>query len=173
MNIDTILLLILLFIGLILAFFGIKVWETLMGIIGGFIGFFIGFGAGLYFSGNWLVAFILGIVGGFLGSMLFHYLVEAALALVVAALIAGFIYYMGGADPGSFYLYGAIAAFVIVFALAFYFMDELIGVFTALVGAVLSGAALWLLTGGSTVALILAAVIFVSGAALQTLVLTD
>ena len=177
MEMETILLIIMLIIGLVLAFFGIKVWETLMGIIGGFIGWFIGFGLGMYYFESdpnvYIYAIIIGLICGFIGSMLFHYLVEAAMALVVAALGGGVVYYMGGETPEQMYLIAAIIVFVVVFALAFYFMDELIGVFTAMIGAILAGAALYLLMDGDPMSIILGIVIFISGAALQTFVLTD
>ncbi len=134
--------LILLGVGLLLAFFGRAMWESMMAIIGGFIGWFLAYFFASYIMGwNWVIAIIIGFVGGMLGSWIFGALVEVALALIVAILAGGLVYILGGAA----WAIPAVIVFVIVFALSYYFMDDLIAVVTALIGGILSSIAIYVL----------------------------
>ena len=128
--------LILLAIGILLAFFGRSMWEAMMSLIGGFIGWFLGFGITIYFLGSdgWYIGIIVGFLCGFVGSILFHYLVEVALALIAGVLAGGLVYIIGGAG----WAIPAIIVFAVVFAISYYYIDDLIGVITALIGGILS-----------------------------------
>ena len=168
---------ILLLVGVVLAFFGRSVWESLMSVIGGFIGWFIGFAMGMHFfegdPNRWLYAIILGFICGLIGSWLFGMMVEVALALVTGALAGGLVYAMGGMNPAEGWIAAAIITFVIVFALAYYYIDELIGIITAMIGGILAGAALWLLWDGDYMAGVFGFLIFLGGALVQTFVWDD
>ncbi len=134
--------LILLAVGLALAFFGRAMWESLMSIIGGFIGWFLAYFFAAYIMGwVWWMAMIAGFIGGMLGSWIFGALVEIALALIVAILAGGLVFILGGAG----WAIPAVIVFVIVFALSYYFMDDLIAIVTAIIGGILSSVAIYIL----------------------------
>ena len=177
--------LVLLGVGLLLAFFGRAMWESMMAIIGGFIGWFLAYFFATYIMGwEWWMAIIVGFVGGMLGSWIFGALVEVALALIVAILAGGLVYILGGAA----WVIPAIIIFVIVFALSYYFMDDLIAIVTALIGGILSSVAIFVLMiddpgsmageglGGMpdpTWAILGGIAIFILGALVQTFFLED
>lgn len=178
--------LVLLGVGLLLAFFGRAMWESMMAIIGGFIGWFLAYFFATYIMGwEWWMAIIVGFVGGMLGSWIFGALVEVALALIVAILAGGLVYILGGAA----WVIPAIIIFVIVFALSYYFMDDLIAIVTALIGGILSSVAIFVLmidesaglgageglTGmpDPTWAILGGIAIFILGALVQTFFLKD
>lgn len=170
-TIILILAVILLIIGIVLAFFGKAIWGSLMSIIGGMIGWFIGFAIGIHFFGEningWLIAIIIGFICGFIGSMLFRYLVEVALALITGLLAGGVIYYLA---PD--YWIVAIIVFGVVMVLAYVYIEEVVGIVTALIGALLAAAAIYILAGAS-LAVLGFILIFIGGALIQTFLMRD
>ncbi|TLZ50820.1 MAG: hypothetical protein E6K18_06445 [Methanobacteriota archaeon] len=166
----------LIVVGLVLAFFGRKVWTPFMSfvgaIIGGTVGYIIG---GFYAPSGYVVALVLGLIGSILGSILFNYLVKIALALITAAIPATLTYYAMGGNAVSDQtardtpVIVAILVLVLVFAIAYYFVEELIGVVTALVGGALLGVGIFLATGSGTYALGGGAGVFLAGSILQTM----
>ena len=185
-GITLVLGLILLGVGLLLAFFGRAMWESLMSIIGGFIGWFLAYFFASYILGwEWWMAMIVGFIGGMLGSWIFGALVEVALALIVALLAGGLVFLLGGAG----WAIPAIIVFVIVFALSYYYMDDLIAIVTALIGGILSSIAIYILMMDDpagmmageglagmpdpTLAVLGGIAIFILGALVQTFFLKD
>ena len=163
-------------VGFLLAFIGRKMWTPFMSLVGAIIGGVVGYVLGAYFvSGNILAAGILALIGSVLGSILFNYLVKIALALIAAGIPAAITYYSlrGGttASPGpqDTPVIAAVVVLVFVFAITYYFVEELIGIVTSLVGGALLGTGVYLATGNTTFGLVAGGAVFLVGAVLQTL----
>jgi len=165
--------LILVVAGLLLAFWGHGIWSSLMSLLGALIGGAVGylFGASL---GGQLGGLILAVIGAILGGILFAKLVKVGLAFLVGLLAAALVYSVlrgsarftaGQIDPA---LAIALVVLIAVFALAYYFIDELIGVITAAIGGLLLGAGLWFLGAGTIIAALAGFGAFALGAVLQT-----
>ena len=163
-------------VGFVLAFYGRKVWTPFMSfagaIIGGTVGYIIG---GFYMPTSYLGALAFALIGSVLGSILFNYLVKIALALIAAGIPAALVYLWMGGNPvqdqsaQDTRVIVAILILLVVFAIAYYFVEELIGIVTALVGGFLLGLGVFLATGRGDVALALGAIVFLIGAVIQTL----
>lgn len=158
---------ILLLVGLGLAFFGRVVWGPLMSLIGAFIGGTIGYAIG-YVLGGWIVAMILSLICAIIGSMLFGTLVKIGLAFLTGLLAGGLVFLALGGVQLDARIIVAFIVLVIVFAIAYYFIEELIGIITALIGGILMGIAIWLLTGDVGLGLLLGGLSFLGGALIQT-----
>jgi len=173
---------ILVAVGLAFAFFGRGILRSLMAIIGAVLGGIIGFLAGalLVSGGSSLVAIGLGLVGSFIGFILFWKLVKIGFALALGVLAAAVVFIAfgtpSGTGAGDSRVIAAIVAFLIVFAIAYYFIEELIGIITALIGGILVGAGAYLFLGPNAVggvqtwivAVAVGAVVFFAGAFVQT-----
>ena len=171
MSIDTIymiLALIVLLVGIVLAFFGKAIWGSLMSMIGGMIGWFLGFFFATYMGWGWIIAIIVGFICAFIGSILFRYLVEISLAFITG-LLAGGLFFV--AFPNL--LIVAVIIFAVVFILAYVYIEEVVAFITALIGALLSGAAIYYLTTSEGMAVLGAILIFLGGALVQTIALKD
>lgn len=158
---------ILLLVGLGLAFFGRVVWGPLMSLIGAFIGGTIGYVIG-YVLGGWIVAMILSLICAIVGSMLFGTLVKIGLAFLTGLLAGGLVFIALSGLQLDMRIIIAFIVLVIVFAIAYYFIEELIGIITALIGGILMGIAIWLLTGDAGLGLLLGGLSFLGGALVQT-----
>ncbi|MFQ6106939.1 MAG: hypothetical protein ACE5QF_05060 [Thermoplasmata archaeon] len=158
---------ILVLVGLGLAFFGRVVWGPLMSLIGAFIGGTIGYAIG-YVLGGWPVALILSLILAIVGSMLLGALVKVGLAFLTGLLAGGLVYAaLGGVSLDS-KIIAAFIVLVVVFAISYYFIEELIGIITALIGGILIGVGLWLVTGDADLGLLFGGLSFVGGALVQT-----
>ena len=155
---------ILVLVGLLLALFGKAIWAILMSLIGAVIGGLMGGLLGYIFFG-YIGGLIFGFAGSFMGSLLFGYLVEFALAFLVGILAGGIVYILWGS------VIGAIIVIVIVFAVAYYFISQIIGILTALIGSILFGGGLWLLTHDIVLVVGLGILVFAGGALIQTFLL--
>jgi len=161
-------------VGLALAFWGRGIWKMIMALIGmvlgGVLGFIIGFALGGY-----LLGLILGLVGAVIGSILFGKLVKIALALVMGLLAAGVVFLALGAPTGTGLgdtrVIAAIVSFLIVFALAYYFIEELIGVITAIIGGLLVALGVYIVlgTGNGLLSGGVGLLVFIVGASTQTM----
>jgi len=174
---------ILVLIGLALAFWGRGILRFLMAILGMLLGGVIGYLAGAAISGgSSLLAIGLALVGAFLGLILFWKLVKIGFALVLGLLAAVVVFLAfglptQGAGVGDVRVIAAILAFLVVFAISYYFIEELIGIITALIGGILVGVGTFLFIGPDPVsgvaswiiAAAAGAVIFFVGAASQTM----
>lgn len=164
---------ILLITGLLLAFWGHGIWAAVMSMIGALLGSAVGYLVGATVGGA-LVGLILAIVGAVIGSILFSKLVKVALAFLVGVLAGALVYALlnGKAvftkntlDPA---LIVALLVVVVVFGIAYYFIDDLIGIITAAIGGLLAAAGLYLLNVGTLVAALAGIGLFVVGAVVQT-----
>lgn len=158
----------LIIIGLVLAFRGRKIWAGLMSLIGAVIGGTLGFLFGMLLN-SWIVALILSMVGAFIGSLIFGYIVKIALAFVTALLVAGLVYIVigPGADQDMRIIVSAVVL-IIAYALAYWFVQEIITLITALLGGILLGVGVYLVGMGAFAALALGALVFFVGFILQT-----
>ncbi|MFQ6128066.1 MAG: hypothetical protein ACE5QW_04105 [Thermoplasmata archaeon] len=163
----TVIGIILLLVGLGLAFFGRVVWGVLMSLIGAFIGGTIGYAVG-YILGGWMVAMFLSLICAIVGSMLLGSLVKIGLAFLTGLLAGGLTFVVLGGFGLDTRIIVAFIVLVIVFAIAYYFIEELIGIITALIGGILIGIAVWLLTGDVSFGLLLGGLAFLGGALVQT-----
>jgi hypothetical protein len=140
-----ILLIVLFFMGIALAFLGRKIWGGLMSLLGSMIGWYIGFAIGIYFLQpadmmGWLIVIIIGFICSIIMSFIFRYLVEFALALITGALIGGVAFLFTG-----LVLVGIIV-FAVAFVLAYIFIENIIIVVTALIGALLAAGAIYFMS---------------------------
>lgn len=171
---NTLLLLgaILVIVGLALAFWGHGIWASVMSMIGALLGSTVGFLFGAVFGGQ-LTGIVLAVVGAIIGSILFTKLVKVALAFLVA-LLAGALAYslLGGTavfTAGQFdtKLVVALLVLLVVFALAYYYIDDLIGIITAAIGGLLVALGLYLVGTQTVVAALAGLGSFVLGAFVQ------
>ena len=162
-------------VGLALAFFGRKAWTPFMSLIGAVLGGSVGYFVGVYYApGGFLVPMALALIGSVLGSVLFNYLVKIALALIAAGVPAALVYLSLAPNPVADQsaqdtrVIVAILVLLVGFAITYYFVEEVIGVVTALVGVFLVGAGVFLANGGGSLAIASGGLVFVAGAVLQT-----
>ena len=128
----------LLGIGLAVAFAGRVVWKHVMSFIGATIGGIFGFVLGTAVGGV-LVGLVAGILGAMVGSALFVFLAKVGLGAVAGV----FAYVLGFAFTDS-QVAGLVLA-VIAFALTIAFIETAIGIVTAIIGGLLAGIGLlWL-----------------------------
>src|SRR2546428_11497291 len=133
---------ILVVLGLVLAFFGRGILKKILGFIGMILGGVIGYLGGSAISGgSGYLALGLGLVGAFIGLILFWKLVKIGFALALGILAAALVFLSFGppASPtgaGDSRVIAAIVAFLIVFGISYYFIEELIGIITAIIGGI-------------------------------------
>lgn len=166
--------LILIIIGLLFCFFGEFIWEFMVSMIGAIIGSMIGFAIGLAIGG-YLCAFGLMFVCAMIGSMLFQMLAKTAVALLCGLLAFGaaaYLAYSANPDDPSSALFVGLVVGAIIFIIAIMFVEEIIGVFLAGIGAFLVGVAVYFLVGGDyalTYAVLVGGILFVLGAFFQVM----
>ncbi len=154
--------LLLVFIGLFLAFAGRRIWKSVMSFIGSIIGFLIGFALGTAISGA-IIGLLIGILGGIVGGAVFVFLARVGISAVAGILAFLLVSGLGGS---SVFVVALIVA-VIVFVLVFVFVEAAIGVVTAVAGGLLLGFGLILLEVDMTISLIAMLAVIVFGAAFQ------
>lgn len=164
---------ILIVTGLALAFKGHSLWSTVMSMIGALLGAAVGFLFGGALGGT-VAGLILAMVGAIIGSILFTKLVKVALAFLVGFLAAAVVYgALGGQarfTQGQMdaALIGALLVLIVVFAISYYFIDDIIGIVTAAIGGLLLGVGLYILDAGPLTAGLAGLGVFVLGAIVQT-----
>jgi hypothetical protein len=160
--------------GLLLGFMGrtlVRLLMTLVGaLVGGALGYLVGTvvaaaPARVTFGGyvDLIIVLVLTISGALIGGVVFGLLVRAAVAFlgaIMAAALAGFL-------TGSVHI--VLFAFIGGFALALYFVDELMGIIMALVGALLVATGVFLLTEQALPTVLAGIVVAVAGGVVQTL----
>ena len=166
---------ILIITGLALAFFGHGIVSSLMSLIGALLGSAVGYLFGAAIGQSPLVGLVLAAVGAIIGSILFSKLVKIGLAFLVGILAAA-LTYTALRGPGTFTpgqidppLIVSLLVLLVVFALAYYYIDDLIGVITAAIGGLLLALGIYLLGVTTNVVAALAGLgAFVLGAYVQT-----
>jgi hypothetical protein len=158
-------------VGVVLAYLGRAIWGRLMTVVGLILGGSVGYQSGiLILPGFGGIA--LAVVGALLGAMAFTWLVEVALA-GMAGFLGLYVSYRSFVDLGvlepSLALIAGLVTMLVVFSFAFYYMDRIMSYVTALVGAVLAGVGLFLMTNDLVLSISAAVGMGVSGAAVQEL----
>jgi hypothetical protein len=161
---------ILIIIGLLMAFFGRAIWDIIMGLIGGLIGSMIGFVVGFILLG-FIGAIIFMFIFGFIGSILFRYLVRVALALLCGLLVAALIWLAASKPPMEDFAVIGLIIMIIVFIPCYYFIEQLVSVLTALIGGVILGLGVYGLTLSPVMAIGLGILAWIGGAIVQILAL--
>ncbi|MEE9592956.1 MAG: hypothetical protein V3W28_05195 [Thermoplasmata archaeon] len=158
-------------VGVILAYLGRAIWGRLMTLLGLVLGGSVGYQAGAFILPGF-GGIALAIVGALLGAMAFTWLVEVALA-GMAGFLALYVSYRSFVDLAvlepSVALIAGLLVMLVVFSIAFYYMDRIMSYVTALVGAVLGGVGLFLLTNDLTLGVSAAVGMGISGAVVQEL----
>jgi len=152
----------LVFIGLFLAFAGRRIWKSVMSFIGGIIGFVVGLALGTAIGGV-LVGLIVGILGGIIGSAVFVFLARLGIS-AVAGLLA---FLVVSAIGGSAWFIAAVIVGVVVFVITFVFVEAAIGVVTAVAGGLLLGFGLILLDIDMALSVVAMLAVIVFGAVFQ------
>ena len=165
---------ILILTGLALAFWGHGIWSSIMSLIGALLGAAVGYLFGAALGGSALVGLALAAVGAIIGRILFSKLVKIGLAFLVGILAAALTYTAlrgtGTFTPGTLDapLVASLLVLLVVFALAYYFIDDLIGIITAAIGGLLLGAGLYILNVQTLTAALAGVGVFLLGAFVQT-----
>ncbi len=158
-------------IGVSLGFFGRVIWGRLMTLVGIILGAAVGYSLGAFILPG-IASLALAVVGAAIGGMSFTWIAEVALAAMAGGL-GLYVTYRSLLDylsPNNALVVG-ILALLVIFSLTFYYMHKLLSYVTSLVGGVLTGVGLFLLTNDLQVALLAAAGVAVLGAAAQELVI--
>jgi hypothetical protein len=158
---------IIILVGVGLAFAGRIIWGSLMSLIGAFIGGALGYAIG-FILGGWIIAMILSLILAIVGSMLLGAMVKLGLAFLTGLLAGGIFFLALGDAPLDSKLVVAFIILVIVFSVSYYFIEEVIGIVTALIGGILIGVGIWLVTADSGFGLLMGGLAFVGGALVQT-----
>lgn len=168
----TIIAVILVAVGLAMAFWGHGIWASVMSMIGALLGSAVGFLFGSAFG--YVAGLVLAAVGAIIGSILFSKLVKVALAFGLG-LLAGVLVYSLLHGSATFTagqmdtpLIAAILVMIVVFALSFYYIDDIIGIVTAAIGGLLLAAGLYLLGTPTLLAAVAGLGAFAVGAMVQT-----
>jgi MFS family permease len=156
----------LIVVGLFLAFSGRRIWKRVMSLIGAIIGGLIGFAIGTAVGGV-LMGFVVGILASMVGSALFVFLARVGIG-VVSGVLGFFVVNILFADEMV-----ALIAGVVAFALTFAFIEVAIGVVTAVVGGLLVGFGLVLMEQDMMVVVLSLLGVIVLGAAFQMIALRD
>ena len=154
-------------IGLMLAFFGEAIWRIATTIIGSIIGAVIGLAFGVAIAG-FIGALLVGLIGAIIGGLLFYYIAEAGISLMVAYFsLLGVLILFGvnggllgqGTRASALPFIVALVVAVIVFIVCIIYFKDLIAIFTAVGGGFLIDYGLTVLHSGSVATIVSLAVI--------------
>lgn len=157
-------------VGGVLAYLGRVVWGRVMTLIGLVLGGTVGYSLGVLIMPGF-GGFAMALVGALLGGLVFTWLVEVALA-GMAGVLGLYVTYRTLLDylaPNDALVAG-ILVLLVLFSVAFYYMDRVMSYVTALVGAVLAAVGVFLVTGDAEASALVALVMATSGSVLQELV---
>lgn len=158
--------LLLVVVGLFLAFAGRKAWRHVMSFIGAVVGGLLGYAIGTAVGGP-LVGLMVSVLAAIVGSALFIFLANVAIGLTAGMLA----FIVAGALSGNT-LVGLVAG-LIAFVVTLVFIEAAIGVVTAVVGGLLVGiGVMWL---GQDMLLVVATMLgsMVLGGSFQMLALKE
>ncbi|UCE91209.1 MAG: hypothetical protein JSV90_07270 [Methanobacteriota archaeon] len=166
-DVSVLVYMLILVIGLLIAFAGRVVWRHLMSFIGALIGGILGFVIGTAVGGV-LIGLFASMLCAIIGSFVFVFLAEIGLG-VVAGLFTYFVV-LGLVESEIVALILAAMAL----ALTIVFIEQALGVVTAVIGGLLVGlGALWLEWIDMTMVVIVMLAVMVFGAAVQLTAISD
>ncbi len=158
-------------VGVALGFFGRVVWGRLMTLLGILLGASVGYTIGapiLPGYGGLAIA----LLGAAVGGMIFTWLVEVAVA-GMAGVLGMYVTYRSLLEvigPDQAVIVG-ILVMLVIFSVTFYYMGRVMSYVTAVVGSVLAGVGLFLLTNDLQSSFLAAAGIAIFGTVVQELVI--
>ena len=158
--------LVLMLLGLALAFAGRKAWKHVMSFIGAVIGGLLGFVFGAAVAG-WIGGLIGGIFGSMVGGAVFVFLARVGIA-VVAGVLA---FVVVGGVTSSEVAAGLIGLIVLV--ATFVYAETAVGIVTAIVGGLLFGFGMFLLDMDIALTVLAVLALAVFGGAFQMSVLKE
>lgn len=159
--------LLILIIGFLLAFAGRIVWRHLMSFIGAMIGGLFGFVLGTAVGGV-LMGLVVSMLCAVVGSFVFMFLAEIGLG-VVAGLFTYFVVYGLTED-----VIIALVCAGIALGMTIVFIEQALGVVTAVIGGLLVGIGLiWLDYFDTTLVVVMILGVIVFGAAIQLAAIRD
>lgn len=160
-------------LGLLLAFFGESIFKLLTSLIGALIGGLIGYSFGIVLGGL-IGGIFVALIGAVIGGLLFYFVAEAGIALVLAYFTFLGVLYLFGVGGGISTLRsslgiaeiaGLIAGFA-VFMIAIIFFEDIVAIVTAVAGGLLVDYALTVFNLG-TLGTIISVVVIVIGLVYQ------
>jgi ribosomal protein S27AE len=153
-------------LGAILTFAGKLLWKPFMLIVGGFIGSIVGFALGFLFGG--IVGGLIGaMLGGAVGGTIFAIVVKSALA-ALAGIISFTLIEVLTRDA-----FVALIIGFVVFVASVIFIEGVIGILTAILGALIVGVCLMGLGIDIGFAAIAALILMIAGSLIQTIFVKD
>jgi len=158
--------LILIIVGVLVAFAGRRVWKPTMSFVGAIVGGTMGYVIG-YALGGWLLAVVVAMLAAFIGSVIFVFISQVALGL-----IAGFITYLVVVALIDNAIVGLIFAVVAV-VVTYVYIEQAIGIVTAIIGGLAAGLGLIWLEQDMLVSVLVMFVLIVFGAAFQMTALAE
>ncbi|MBX8631797.1 MAG: hypothetical protein KIY12_01880 [Thermoplasmata archaeon] len=132
-------------IGLLLAFAGEEMWKILTSLIGVILGASLGLAFGTAFAG-FVGGLILGLIGAIVGGILFYYIAEIGISLLIAYFaMVGTLILLGikggvlgrSAQSSTVPFIVALVVGLAVFVICIIYFKDLIVVFTAVAGGIL------------------------------------
>ncbi len=148
-------------VGVVLALAGRLVWRHVMSFIGGILGFLFGFTYGTAVGGP-IIGLVVGFLGAMIGSAVFVFLMQVGLGVV-----AGLLAYIVSSTVFDSMFIGIVFAGV-AFVVTIVFVEQAIGVVTAIIGGLLVGIGmLWMELFDMMVIVLIMFAIMVFGAAVQ------
>ncbi len=157
-------------VGVSLGFFGRAIWGRLMTLLGVLLGASVGYGIGAPILPGF-TALAIALLGAVVGGMVFTWLVEVAIA-GMAGVLGLYVTYRSlldvlGIDQA---IIAGVLVMLIIFSFAFYYMHRVMSFVTALVGGVLTGVGLFILTSDLQISFLAAAGVAVFGTVVQEFV---
>lgn len=158
-------------VGVALGFFGRAIWGRLMTLLGILLGASVGYSVGAPILPGF-GALAIALLGAAVGGMIFTWLMEVAIAGMAGVLGLYVIYrsFLDFLGPDQAVIAG-ILVMLVIFSFTFYYMHKVMSYVTALVGGVLVGVGLFLLTTDLQVSFLAAAGIAIFGTVVQELVI--
>lgn len=160
-------------LGLLLAFFGESVFKMLTSFMGAMVGAVIGFAFGAALGGE-IVAFIVAFIGAVVGGMLFYYVAEAGIALILGYFTYTGVLYLFGVQSGVINFSGSLSVADIsglvagfaVFMVSIIFFRDLVAILTSVTGGLMLDYGLTTFNFG-TIATIISIVVIILGMVYQ------
>jgi hypothetical protein len=156
----------LVIVGVMVAFAGRRVWKPTMSFVGAMVGGTMGYVIG-YALGGWLLAIVVAMLAAFIGSVIFVFISHVALGL-----IAGFITYLVVVALTGNEIAGIIIAVVAV-VVTYVYIEQAIGIVTAVIGGLAAGLGLIWLEQDMLVSVLVMLALMVFGAAFQMTALAE
>lgn len=162
----TLIAIVLIIVGVLVAFAGRRVWKPTMSLVGAIIGGTMGYVIG-YALGGWLLAIVVSMLTAFIGSVIFVFISQVALGLVAGGIT--FLVVVALVDSAIVGLILAVIAMIVTYV----YIEQAIGIVTAVVGGLAAGLGLIWLEQDMLVSVLVMLALMVFGAAFQMTALAE